>query len=41
MMTKLAQILFAVAVIVLVLWIVGQLTQDVAGGLMTVLEFVG
>ena len=35
------QILFAAAVVVLVLWIVGQLVQDVAGGLMTVLEFVG
>ena len=31
------QILFAACVIVLALWIVGQLTQDVAGGLMRVL----
>ena len=31
------QILFAAAVIVLLLWIVGQLVQDVAGGLMRIL----
>ena len=31
------QILFAACVIVLVLWIAGQLTQDVAGGLMRIL----
>ena len=31
------QILFAAAVIVLVLWIASQLVQDVAGGLMRIL----
>ena len=35
------QILFAAAVIVLALWIAGQIVQQIAGGLMTVLEFVG
>ena len=35
------QILFAAAVIVLVLWIASQVVQQMAGGLMTVLEFVG
>ena len=35
------QILFAAAVIVLALWIASQVVQQMAGGLMTVLEFVG
>ena len=35
------QILFAAAVIVLVLWIASQVVQQMAGGLMKVLEFVG
>ena len=36
-MKEQVQIVFAACVIVLVLWIAGQLTQDVAGGLMRIL----
>ena len=36
-MTKLVQVMFTVAVVVLALWIAYQLTQDVAGGLMRIL----
>ena len=35
------EILFAAAVIVLLLWIASQVVQQMAVGLMTVLEFVG
>ena len=35
------QILFAAVVVVLALWIASQVVQRMAGGLMTVLEFVG
>ena len=35
------EILFAAVVVVLLLWIASQVVQQMAGGLMTVLEFVG
>ena len=37
-MKEQVQIVFAAAVIVLVLWIASQLVQDVAGGLMRVFQ---
>ena len=38
---SLVDVMFGAMVAVLALWLVGQLIQGVAGGLMTVLEFVG
>ena len=37
-MTKLVQVVFTTAVIVLALWIAGQLVQQMAGGLMRVFQ---
>ena len=37
-MKEQVQIVFAACVVVLVLWIAAQLVQDVAGGLMRVLQ---